>query len=305
MIALGDPAATRGLVYDIDTFAIHDGPGTRMTVYLKGCPLSCAWCHSPESQRHAQELVLFRDRCTLCGACVRVCPQGVHTVTADAHTLDRERCILCGACVEHCPQGALAIKGYWTTAADIITQAVRLKPFLVNARGGITLSGGEPTLQPAFTATVLAGCREQGIHTAVETTAFCQWPVLKSVIDQADLVLMDIKLIDDAAHQRWTGVSNRQILQNAARLAGRNVQVRVPLIPAITDTVENIRGICRFMNDVGLKRIALLPYNPSAGAKYEWLDRPYRVEGESQSPAYLQELRDLAQRAGVEAVIVT
>jgi len=297
-------ADPRGLVYDIDTFAIHDGPGARMTVYLKGCPLSCAWCHSPESQRHAPELVLFRDRCVLCGACMAVCPQGAHTVTADEHTLDRERCTLYGACVEHCPQGALAIKGYWATASAIIEQAVRLKPFLTNARGGVTVSGGEPTLQPRFTAAVLAGCRAQGIHTAVETTAFCPWPVLKGVVDTADLVLMDLKLIDDAAHRRWTGVSNQLILANAARLAAYNVQVRVPLIPGITDTVENIGGICRFMKEVGLGRIALLPYNASASAKYEWLDRPYGVEGEPQSDAYLQELRDMALRAGLEAVIV-
>lgn len=298
---LADPC---GLVYDIDTFAIHDGPGTRLAVYLKGCPLSCAWCHSPESQRHARELVLFRDRCVLCGACAAVCPQGVHTVSATGHTLDRERCLVCGTCVEHCPQSALTIKGYWATASSIVEEAVRLKPFLVNAHGGITVTGGEPTLQHAFTAAVLAGCHRQGIHTAVETAAYCPWPALQAVVSEADLILMDIKLIDEAAHRRWTGVSNQQILQNAARLAERNVQVRVPLIPGITDTVENIRGICQFMVGVGLKRIALLPYNASAGAKYEWLDRPYDIVSEPQPTACLDELRDLAVRAGLEAVIV-
>ena len=292
-----------GLLFDIDTFAVHDGPGIRMAVYPKGCPLTCAWCHSPESQHPGPELVFFRDRCALCGACVQACPQGVHAFEASKHTLDRRKCLVCGRCVEHCPQGALAIKGYWRSASSLVREAGRMKPFFAHSGGGVTLTGGEVTLQADFAAAVIAGCHSLGIHTAVETSGACSWDRLARVIEQVDLVLFDIKLIDESAHRRWTGASNQQILDNAARLAGRDVQVRIPLIPGITDTRENVEGIYDFMHRVGLQKVALLPYNAAASAKYEWFDLPYRITGEPQSQELLEHLRDMAHDAGLTAVI--
>lgn len=167
----------------------------------------------------------------------------------------------------------------------------------------MTLSGGEVTGQPEFAAAVLAGCRAAGIHTAIETCGASSWTHLERLADLSDLVLYDLKLFDDAEHRRWTGASNHQILANARRLAGRNVQVRIPLIPGITDTEANLAGLFGFMREAGLRRVALLPYNPSAGAKYQWLDRSYGIAGEPQSADQLADLARLAAGFGLEAVV--
>jgi len=219
------------------------------------------------------------------------------------HVLEQDRCTACGRCAEACLPGALSIKGYTTSAEAIVAQAHRLKPFFDHSGGGITLTGGEVTMQPEFAAAVLAGCHALGIHTAIETCGECSWSRLERVIDYTDLILYDLKLMDQAAHRRWTGASNQRILRNAAKLAGRNVQVRVPLIPGITDTDENVGGIFEFMVRVGLPSVALLPYNASSGAKYEWLGLSYEIEGEPQSQDRLAALLAMAREAGLEAVV--
>ena len=296
-------AAKEGWLFDVDTFAVHDGPGIRMAVYLKGCPLACTWCHSPESQAAGPQLIHVGDRCALCGACQAACQHGAHVVSGECHEIAWDACAACGACVLACPNRALAIKGYRVTAEELVAKATRLLPFFRHSGGGVTLTGGEVTRQSEFTAAVLAGCQDLGIHTAVETCGASDWPSLARVAEYADLILYDIKLVDDDAHRRWTGASNKAILSNARRLAGRNVQVRVPLIPGITDTEDNLSGIYDFMRDAGLGRIALLPYNPSSGAKYEWLGREYALECEPQDEAYLARLAAMGRDVGLEVMV--
>jgi len=292
-----------GLIFDIDTFAVHDGPGIRMAVYFKGCPLSCQWCHSPESRRSEPELIFMRDRCQFCGACVAVCSQKVHSIDGENHLVNRDECVVCGQCAEHCSYNALAIKGYRISAGKIVEKASHLKPFFNYSGGGVTLTGGEVTIQSNFAAAILAACQEQGIHTAIETSGACGWNQLEKLIPHIDLLLYDLKLIDEDEHRRWTGTSNRQILRNAARLANYNIQIRVPLIPNITDTEDNLRSIFEFMRSVGFSSVALLPYNPSANAKYEWLGLTYEIQGEPQSREQLDSFLNMAREMELEAGI--
>ena len=269
---------TRGLIFDIKRFSIHDGPGIRTTVFLKGCPLDCWWCHNPESQAPGPEIMVMDNRCIRCGACLEVCEQGAISQDGDLLTTDSQKCTLCGACVEACYAEAREMVGREMTVAPVVAEIERDVPNDDESGGGVPLSGGEPLMQPGFLLAVLRACKEREIHTALDTCGYVTWEALDRIRAQVDLFLYDLKLMDEKKHRQFTGVSNEAILQNLQSLSqrGHDIVVRVPVIPGINDDDENIGRIGAFAAGLpSLNRVDLLPYHPSAVDKYERLDKVY------------------------------
>ncbi|MFW6162254.1 MAG: glycyl-radical enzyme activating protein, partial [Planctomycetota bacterium] len=273
-------------------------------VYLKGCPLRCVWCHSPESVSPRPEVVWYELKCGRCGACGAACPEGLPpwVEQTEAH---RARCRQCGACVESCPAGALAVKGFERTAGAVADEAQRLQPFFRRTGGGVTLTGGEPTMQAEFAFAIAALCGERGIHVAVETCGCSRWERLDRLAGVVDLWLYDLKDADPQRHKRNTGVELQPILDNLARLVvrGADAIVRVPVIPGCNGSPEDIAAIARAARDCGARRLTLLPYNPAAPGKYSWLRRPYPLDGVvRQSDAEMQALEAVVREAGLHVV---
>jgi pyruvate formate lyase activating enzyme len=268
-----------GIVFDIKRFSIHDGPGIRTTVFFKGCPLRCSWCHNPESQDRKPERIFWENRCLRCQACIASCRQGAIRLDGSHIITDDEKCILCGACVEACYAEARQIAGREMTIAQVMSEIERDIPFYDQSAGGVTFSGGEPLLQSDYLLALLLACKEWGIHAALDTCGFASWETLNRLRNHVDLFLYDLKLIDLARHKKYTGVSNIRILDNLQRLSehGHNIILRVPIIPGINDDIKNIRAIGTFVADLpNVNRVDILPYHRAAISKYERLHRTYR-----------------------------
>ena len=283
-----------GVVFDVKRYTLHDGPGIRTTVYLKGCPLSCDWCHNPEGQAPAPEIVTWERRCIGCGRCVAACPQG------DA-VLGGPSCERCGRCVAVCPAGAREWIGRWMTVAEVMAEVERDVIFYDQSGGGVTFSGGEPLSQPAFLGALLAAAGEQEIQTVVDTAGYARPAVVEAIAPHVDLFLYDLKLIDDEAHRRHTGVSNRLPLANLRRLAaaGHAIRIRVPIIPGITDGDDNLAAIGRLAGELALA-IDLLPYHRTAADKYGRLARDYPLAAtRPPEPARMAELAERLKNRGL------
>jgi len=268
----------KGTIFDIKKFSIHDGPGIRTTIFFKGCPLSCWWCHNPESQTPEPELMLWPDRCIRCGACISVCTQGAITWDSESMATDREKCTRCGACVEVCHAEARRIAGQEMTVAQVMAEIERDIPFYDESGGGATFSGGEPMMQRIFLLALLRACRQHEIHTAVDTCGFSTWEALDTVREHVNLFLYDLKLMDPAQHRAFTGVSNESILSNLQALSrhGHAIVLRVPLIPGVNDDDENIRQTGAFAANLPhLERVDILPYHRAGIDKYHRLDKDY------------------------------
>lgn len=269
-----------GIVFDIKRFSIHDGPGIRTTVFFKGCPLSCRWCHNPESQASELELMVRSNRCIQCEACLAACEQGAISKGPDGISTDAEMCTLCGACVEACYAEARQIVGRDMTVAQVIAEIERDIAFYDESGGGVTFSGGEPLSQPDFLLSLLRACRGREIHTALDTCGFAAWETLDRVREYVDLFLYDLKLMDDARHRSYTGVSNGLILSNLQALSrrGHAVVLRVPIIPGINDDEQNIRQTGAFASALPrLRRVDLLPYHRAGTEKYGRLNKVYEL----------------------------
>jgi len=261
---------TVGFVFDIKRYAIHDGPGIRTTVFFKGCPLQCQWCHNPESWKAAPEAALRTTRCTRCGQCVQLCKQGAVSLEGDLPETDPEKCTLCGECIEACPGGAREIIGSQTTVAEVMAEVEKDVVFYDESGGGVTFSGGEPLAQPEFLLALLNQCRARGIHTAVDTSCHAQGDVLGMISEKTDLFLCDIKHMNSERHRQFTGVENGLVLDNIRELseAGKQIIIRIPIIPNFNDDATNIEATGGFAASLsGIRRIDILGYNRGGNEK--------------------------------------
>ncbi|UCG46913.1 MAG: glycyl-radical enzyme activating protein [Phycisphaerales bacterium] len=261
---------TSGLVFDIKRYAIHDGPGIRTTVFFKGCPLSCRWCHNPESWRGEPELGLRSGRCVRCGRCVEACTAGALSLGANGSVTDAGKCRLCGRCVDACLSGAREIIGRKMTASEVIAEIERDLIFYDESGGGATFSGGEPLMQPDFLLKLLQQCRSREIHTAVDTTCHAEPDLLEKVAAATDLFLCDFKHVDREMHRRFTGVDNDLILKNIRRLAdaGKQIVIRIPIVAGFNDYRAAVEMAGKFAASLpNVEEIDILPYNSGGLSK--------------------------------------
>ncbi len=254
-----------GTIFDIKQLAIYDGPGIRTTVFLKGCPLRCMWCHNPEGLSPEPQLMVSANNCLHCGKCRQACPNA------------QKACTSCGLCVRACPQGLRKICGKRYLAEDLAAKLLRDRDYLAAQGGGVTFSGGEPTMQAEFLLELLE--RTASMHRAIETSGYCSGNVFDAMLARIDYVMMDLKLADAALHRQYTGVSNEPILENLDRLkkSGRPFRIRIPVIPGVNDSEDNFEQTARLLTDApALEQVELLPYHVTAGAKYEMVGLRYQ-----------------------------
>lgn len=294
----------KGLIFSISRASAEDGPGIRTTVFHKGCPLRCLWCHSPQSQGNLKpRLTFYQNRCILCGACIGACPEGVHTISGKTKQIFWEKCDHCGNCVDACPSAAIEMGGRWLTVEQVMGVVRRDAAYYEKSGGGVTFSGGEPTLQPRFLTSCSKQCREEGIHTALDTSGYVEWPVLKRILPYIDLFLFDLKHMDSRQHECLTGVNNDLILANLERIDRQEkpIWIRIPLIPGYNDSEENLRQTAQTVRNLNsVRKISILPYNSAAGAKYRLIGRDYELEGLDYSPEREREIRRIFTNATIE-----
>ena len=283
-----------GTIFDIKRFAVHDGPGIRTTVFFKGCPLRCMWCHNPESMRIQRQIVFFENKCIGCGECFKRCPNGAVEATPEGRKYYKSKCALCGTCVEYCYAEATVMQGKIATVDEVIDEVKKDMPFYENSNGGVTLSGGEPTMQPEFCIAVLEASKKANMHTALDTSGYTKTEVLKEILKYVDLVLYDIKLMDPQEHKKYTGVSNELIISNLMEIDSLEIpiEIRIPVIPGVNDTEDNLSRLCKLVNSVkSIERIRLLPYHRLGEGKYSRLEMEYKLkELEPPNKAKMEEL---------------
>ena len=298
-----------GRIFNIQRFSTEDGPGIRTTVFLKGCPLTCLWCANPESQQTRRQLAHNDALCDQCGRCLTACSKQAIELTATGIRVNRDLCDNCGACVKVCGPRALRMIGDDKTVDEVVEEVLRDRLYYRSSQGGVTCSGGEPLMQAPFVAALFERCQDEGLHTTLDTTGHGSARALTAVLQHTDLVLFDLKVMDDALHRQTTGITNRQILKNARIVSASPAQmiVRVPLIPGVSDTDENLTAIARFAKELrpGIV-VNVLPYHRFGMNKYAMLDRPYPMnDAQPLTRERVAQVVGMFEACGLECEIVT
>ncbi|WP_085829212.1 glycyl-radical enzyme activating protein [Clostridium massiliodielmoense] len=297
----------KGNVFNIQRFSVNDGPGIRTIVFLKGCPLSCRWCSNPESQSRYSE-ILFNDKnCTGCHRCEKVCTENAIDFN-HKYRIIRDKCIQCGECIENCYSGAIVKVGEKRSVKEVVEDVKKDFVQFRRSGGGVTLSGGEPLIQPRFILNLLKGFKAVGLNTAIETTAYTSRGIIDKVMKWIDLVLLDIKTVDTLKHLEYTGVRNEIILENAKRISELGVKtiVRVPVIPGFNADEKSIEDIAKFATTLKMvDEIHLLPYHKLGVNKYECLGKEYKISDEIKTPTneYMEKLKSVVENVGLKCNI--
>ena len=268
-----------GLIFDIKRFAVHDGPGIRTTVFLKGCPLSCWWCHNPEGISNKHEIIYYDYKCIACKKCIDICTQNALKRVNNKLERSFEICSVCGDCVEVCPTASQQIIGQKITPEEIISEIEKDRLFFESSSGGVTFSGGEPLMQHVFLKEVLNMCKNRAIHTALDTSGYSPTETFNTILKYIDLFLYDLKILDDEQHKKYTGVSNKIIIKNLETLQKKrkDVILRFTIINKITNTKENLRNIQNFVSSLkGINEVDILPFH-NVKEKYNRLGKDYKL----------------------------
>lgn len=298
---------TTGLVTNIQRCSTEDGPGIRTTVFFKGCPMKCLWCHNIETIDPNPTVVWYAVKCIGDQSCVRACPESALELTADGMKINKDLCKVCGICEEACPTGAIKVMGKLWTADDLVNELLRDKIFFTTSNGGVTLSGGEPTFQASFAIQVASGLQKNGVHVALDTCGYSSEKVMRDILPHVDMVLYDLKVIDSKKHEDYTGVPLNRVLANARIVAksGKPVWIRTPVIPGHTDDENNIRLIARFIveNMPNVERYDLLAFNRMCTEKYTLFNLVYPLkDAELMTQETMERLASIARDEGISNV---
>jgi pyruvate formate lyase activating enzyme len=302
------PEAARGEVASIKRYMVHDGPGIRSVVFLKGCPLRCLWCSSPHTWSPVKSLIYRAKKCIRCGECITACAEDALSASPDGSiVIDRARCTRCGACVEACPTTALVFDSLTMSVEDVMAVLERDRAFYEQSSGGVTFSGGEPTSQPEFLLALLKACRAAGFHTAIETTGFAEWQTLELLLPWIDLVLYDMKALDPARHQELTGQRNEPIVENLTRIAAAGsppVEIHVPVIPGHNDGDGYFDQLAAFLGGIGIRDISFLPFHKLGSHEYDEMGKSYPMENvQGLSSQRMEAIREKFRSLGFRVIV--
>lgn len=297
----------KGNVFNIQNYSIHDGPGIRTTVFFKGCPLNCKWCHNPESISKEIQILRYEERCVICGNCVEVCPTNSLKFEDNKIVYDRSTCNLCGKCENDCHHEVIEIAGEIKTVDEVMKKILKDKIFYETSGGGVTFSGGEPFLQSEFLLELVKRSKEEGLHVAIDTSGFTSWENIKSIVEFADLILYDLKAVSNEKHKEYVGASNELIIKNLKKLANENIEIylRLPIVKGVNNADEDIENILNIVRDIGnISQVNILEYHSMGMEKYPRLDRTYELTGEEKPDnENIQAIKEIFENEGFKTVV--